>query len=86
MRNPVKRHMHKSVRPSVVAHKKTSLKSEASLRDAAQSLSEEIVENHTFAFTNHGVVYWDESEDCLQGCLNDVGSSSISIDCEEDLR
>ena len=85
MRNPVKRHMHKSVRTSVIAHKKTSLKSEATLREMSESLLNEAVEPKTITFVSGSAVCWDESEDCLQGCLNDVGSSSILIDdCDED--
>ena len=73
MRNPVKRHMHKSVRTSVVLSKRCSLQSEATLRDAAQNLSEEILDSETMCF-----------DDDLQACMNCVGCSSIEIDCEED--
>jgi len=84
MRNPVKRHMHKSVRASVEASKRRSLQSEATLQEMSESLLNDAVEPQTITFESGSEVHWDYSEDSLQGCMNDVGSSSISIDCEED--
>ena len=73
IRNPVARHINTFNKPSVVLSKRRSLKSEATLRDAAQSLSEEILDSETMCF-----------DDGCNGCLNDLGCGSISIDCEED--
>jgi hypothetical protein len=90
MRNPVKHHMHKSVRASVVLSKRCSLQSEATLRDAAQSLSEEILDSETMCFDGYSIDYvvLDELSEIIcrgSACLGDIGSSSILIDdCEED--
>jgi hypothetical protein len=85
IRNPVKRHMHKSVRASIVLSKQRKLKSEATLRDAAQSLSGGILDSGTITFVSGSTVCWDESEDCCESVLNSVNCSSVSIDdCEED--
>lgn len=73
MRNPVKRYMHKSVQASVVPQKQRKLKSEATLRDVDELLSEGDLDSETMCF--------DED---LQGCLDCVGCSNIEIDCEED--
>ena len=82
--NFVRKHMHLTSKPSVIAHKKTSLKSEATLRDAAQSLSEEIVGPKTITFVSDSAVCWDESEDCCESVLNSVNCSSVSIDDYEE--
>lgn len=84
MRNPVAKNLYTFNKPSVVLSKRRSLQSEATLRDAREDAQNELVEPKTITFVSGSAVCWDESEDCLQGCLNDVGSSSISIDCEED--
>lgn len=85
IRNPVAKNMHKSVRASVITSKRRSLQSEATLRDAREDALNELECSQTITFESGSEVHWDESEDCLQGCLNDVGSSSILIDnCEED--
>lgn len=86
MRNPVKRHMHKSVRASVVLSKQGKLKSEAALRDAAQSLSEEVLDSQSGTIVG---IYWDELSEmdwsACENVLNSVNCGSVSIsDCEED--
>lgn len=73
MKSPVARNMNTFNKPSVVASKRRSLQSDASLRNAAQSLSEEILDSETVCFDGG-----------CNGHLNDLGCSSISIDCEED--
>jgi hypothetical protein len=73
IRNPVKRHMHKSVRASVVLSKRRSLQSEATLREMSEVVSESQIDSETMCF-----------DDALQGCMTDVGCSSVYIDCEED--
>lgn len=72
MRNPVKRHMHKSVQASVEPDKKHLKQSDAILRDADQIVSEGLFYSETM-----------DIDGDLQGCLNDIGCSSIEIDCEE---
>lgn len=85
MKNPVARTMNTFNKPSVVASKRRSLQSEATLRDAREDAQNELVDSKTITFVSGSTVYWDESEDSLQGCMNDIGSSSILIDdCEED--
>ena len=84
MRNPVKRHMHKAVRASVVASKRRSMLLDTTLRDAREDAQNELVEPKTITFESGSEVHWDYSEDCLQGCLNDIGSSSIFIDDTEE--
>jgi hypothetical protein len=72
IRNPVKRHMHKSARASVVLSKQRKLKSEATLREMSEVVSEGQIDSQTMCF-----------DDDLQGYMTDVGCSSIEIDCEE---
>ena len=48
------------------------------------NLSESQFDGQTLTFESGSDVHWDESEDSLQGCMNDIGSSNILIDCEED--
>ena len=72
-RNPVKRHMHKSCVSSVVPCKAKALRSNATLREMSESLSNDAVEPETMCF-----------DEALQGCLDCVGCSSISIEDEED--
>ena len=84
MKNPVARNMNAFNKPSVIAHTKRKLQSEATLRDAREDALNELECSQTITFESGSAICWDESEDSLQGCLNDVGSSSISIDCEED--
>ena len=83
MKNPVARHINTFNKPSVVASKRRSLQSEATLRDAREDALNELECSETITFESGSEVHWDYSEDCLQGCMNDVGSSSILIDCEE---
>jgi hypothetical protein len=71
-RNPVAKHMHKSVRASVVLSKRRSLQSEATLREMSEVVSESQIDSQTMCF-----------DDDLQGCMTDVGCSSVYIDCEE---
>ena len=84
MRNPVKHHMHKSARASVITSKRRSLQSEATLRDAREDAINELECSQTITFEGGSEVHWDESEDCLQGCMNSVNCSSIEIDFDED--
>jgi len=84
IRNPVAKNMHKSVRASVEPCNRRSLQSEATLRDAREDAQNELVEPKTITFESGSEVHWDESEDSLQGCLNDIGSSSILIDDSEE--
>lgn len=73
MRNYVAKHLYKANKPSVIASKKTSLLLDASLRDCEKDLASELVDKGIMA-----------SDDALQGCLDDVGCSGISIADEED--
>lgn len=77
MRNPVKHHMHKSVRASVEPCKKTFLKSDATLRDAREIVSEGLFDSETMCFD-------DDGNGCCTGCLGDIGCSSISVNTFED--
>lgn len=72
-RNPVKHHMHKSVRASIIASKRRLLLQSAMTRDGEENDSLQGFSKETMCF-----------DDGLQGCMNCVGCSSISIDCEED--
>ena len=80
MKNPVKHHMHKSVRASVVPQKQRLLKSEATLRDAREDALNELECSQTLTFESGSEVHWDESEDCCESVLNSVNCSSVSID------
>ena len=86
--NIVAKHMHKSVRASVEPCKRRSLQSEATLRDAREDAQNELVEPKTITFASGSTICWDEISDmhcdALQGCLSDIGSSSISIDDREE--
>ena len=73
MKNPVAKHMHKSVRASVVLSKQRKLKSEATLREMSEVVSEGQIDSQTMCF-----------DDDLQACMNCVGCSGIEIDCEGD--
>jgi hypothetical protein len=84
IRNPVARHINTFNKPSVVLSKRRSLQSEATLRDAREDALNELVDSKTITFVSGSTICWDESEDSLQGCLNDIGSSSISIDDTEE--
>lgn len=89
IRNPVAKHMHKSVRASVITSKRRSLQSEATLRDAREDALNGLECSQTITFVSGSTICWDEISDmhcdALQGCLSDIGSSSILIDnCEED--
>jgi hypothetical protein len=72
IRNPVKRHMHKAVRASVIASKRRSLLLSAMTRDEE--------ENDSMGQFDKETMFLD---DALQGYMTDVGCSSIEIDCEE---
>lgn len=85
-RNPVKRHMHKAVRASVIASKRRSLLLSVMTRDEEENDSIEQFGKEIIGFASGSSVCWDSSDDALQGCLTDVGCSSISIDCEENLK
>ena len=84
MKNPVARHINTFNKPSVVLSKRRSLQSEATLRDAREDALNKLECSQTLTFESGSTVCWDKSEDILQGCLNDVGSSSISIDDSEE--
>ena len=84
IRNPVAKHLNTFNKPSVEASKRRSLQSEATLRDAREDALNELECSQTITFESGSEVHWGESEDSLQGCLNDVGSSSISIDDNEE--
>ena len=84
MKNPVARHINTFNKHSVVASKRRSLQSEATLRDAREDALNELECSQTITFESGSEVHWDESEDSLQGCLNDIGSSSILIDASEE--
>ena len=88
MKNPVARHINTFNKPSVVASKRRSLQSEATLREMSESLLNEAVEPKTITFVSGFTICWDEISDmhcdALQGCLSDIGSSSILIDDTEE--
>jgi hypothetical protein len=84
IRNPVARHINTFNKPSVVASKRRSLQSEATLRDAREDALNELECSQTITFESGSEVHWDESEDCLQSCMNSVNCSSIEVDFEED--
>jgi hypothetical protein len=82
--NPVARHINTFNKPSVVASKQRKLKSEATIRDAREDALNKLGCSQTITFESGSEVHWDESEDCLQGCMNSVNCSSIEVDLEED--
>ena len=73
MKNPVARHINTFNKPSVVASKRRSLQSEATLREMSEVVLECQFDSESLCF----------DEDC-NGCLNDIGSSSISVNTFED--
>ncbi len=73
MRNPVKRHMHKAVRASVVASKRRSMLLDTTLRESTEILFESDLDKETIPFE-------DSYNDGCNGCLNDIGCSSVMID------
>lgn len=88
-RNLVKHHMHQSVRASVVAHKKTSLKSEATLREMSEVVPESQFDSQTKGFAGYSVDLWvlDEMSEVIHeenACLGCIGCSSIEIDGSEE--
>lgn len=84
MKNPVARTMNTFNKPSVIAHTKCKLKSEATLRDAREDALNELECSQTITFVSGSEVHWDESEDCCESVLNSVNCSSIEIDFDED--
>jgi hypothetical protein len=89
MRNPVAKNLYTFNKPSVVLSKRRSLQSEATLRDARELLSENLLDSQTMCFDGYSIDYvvLDElSEIICDGntCLGDVGSSSILIDDSEE--
>ena len=84
MKNPVARTMNTFNKPSVVASKRRSLQSEATLREMSESLLNEAVEPKTITFESGSEVHWGYSEDCCESVLNSVNCSSIEVDFEED--
>ena len=72
IRNPVARHINTFNKPSVVASKRRSLQSEATLREMSEVVLECQFDSESLCF----------DEDC-NGCLNCVGCSNLEIDCEE---
>ena len=98
MRNPVKRHMHKAVRASVVASKRRSLLLDTTLRESTELLFESDLDKETKGFTGYSVDYtvldelseiiWEENScNSCNSCLNDVGCSSVMLDsCIDDFE
>lgn len=82
--NFVAKNLYKTNKPSVEPDKKRLKQSDAILRDADQIVSEGLFYSETITFESGSAIYWDESEDSLQGSLNDIGCSSVSIDCGEE--
>jgi hypothetical protein len=83
-RNPVAKHMHKSVRASVEPSKRRSLLLSAMTRDEEENDSVEQFSKEIIGFDSGSSICWDSSDDALQGCMTDVGCSSVYVDCEED--
>ena len=84
MKNPVARTMNTFNKPSVVASKRRSLQSEATLRDAREDALNELECSQTLTFVSGSEVHWGYSEDCCESVLNSVNCSSIEVDFEED--
>ena len=90
MKNPVARNMNAFNKPSVIAHTKRKLQSEATLRDAREDTLNELECSQTKGFDGYSVDLWvlDEMSEIIcdgNACLGDIGSSNILIDdCEED--
>ncbi|MGL5013052.1 MAG: hypothetical protein ACRC6V_02020 [Bacteroidales bacterium] len=76
-RNPVKRHMHKAVRASIIASKRRSLLLSAMTRDEEENDSIGQFSKETIGFASGSSICWDSPDDALQGCLDCVGCSSI---------
>lgn len=71
--NFVAKNLYKTNKSSVEPDKKRLKQSDAILRDADQVVSEGLFYSETVSI-----------DDGLQGCLNDVGCSSVSTDAFED--
>jgi hypothetical protein len=89
IRNPVARHINTFNKPSVVASKRRSLQSEATLRDEREVLSESLFDSETKGFDGYSVDLWvlDEMSEVIHeenACLGCIGCSSIEVDFEED--
>lgn len=88
MKNPVAKNLYAFNKPSAVTSKRRSLQSEATLRDAREDALNELECSQTITFESGSTVCWDEISgmhcDALQGCLSDIGSSSILIDDREE--
>lgn len=89
MKNPVARNMNTFNKPSVVASKRRSLQSEATLRDAREDALNELECSQTKGFDGHSIDLWvlDEMSEVIHeenACLGCIGCSSIEIDIEED--
>lgn len=89
MKNPVAKHLNTFNKPSVVASKRRSLQSEATLREMSEVVLECQFDSQTKGFDGYSMDYvvLDElSEIICEGnaCLGDIGSSSILIDDSEE--
>ncbi|UZS00812.1 hypothetical protein [Pseudomonas phage vB_PsaM_M1] len=82
--NFVAKNLYKTNKPSVEPDKKRLKQSDATLREISEVVLECRFDSETITFESGSAIYWDESEDSLQGSLNDIGCSSIEIDCEGD--
>lgn len=77
MKNPVKRHMHKSCIGSVEPDKKRLKQSDAILQEMSESLLNDAVGPETMCFDG----IYDAS---CNGCLGDIGCISVSVNTFED--
>jgi hypothetical protein len=82
--NFIAKNLYKTNKSSVEPDKKRLKQSDAILRDAREDALNEFIDRQTITFEGGSTIYWDESEDSLQGSLNDIGCSSVSIDAFED--
>lgn len=71
--NFVAKNLYKTNKPSVEPDKKRLKQSDAILREMSEVVLECRFDSETM-----------DIDDDLQGCLNDIGCSSVSIDCEEE--
>ena len=89
MKNPVARHINTFNKPSVVASKRRSLQSEATLREMSEVVSESQFDSQSLCFDGHSIDLWvlDEMSEVIHeenACLGCIGCSSIEVDFEED--
>lgn len=75
-RNFVSKNLRKTCIPSVIPHKKQERVAEAVDKEAEKDYSD----HNEMTFINGYSIRWEESEDSMQSCLNDIGCSNLNVE------